>query len=65
LQPMIRNLLKMQLPLQLEEAYREKILTEGKQVITYNKNAGRTANIEVEPLILRGTPEEEIIGFAE
>jgi nucleotide-binding universal stress UspA family protein len=50
---------------ELEEAYREKIMTEGKQATAYVENAGRAANIEVEPVILRGVPAEEIIGFAE
>ena len=40
-------------------------LTEGKQATAYVENAGRAANIEVEPVILRGIPAEEIIGFAE
>jgi nucleotide-binding universal stress UspA family protein len=50
---------------ELEEAYQEKIMTEGKQATAYVENAGRAANVEVEPIILRGIPAEEITGFAE
>ena len=50
---------------ELEEAYQQRIMTEGKEATAYVENAGRAANVEVEPVILRGIPAEEIIGFAE
>lgn len=50
---------------ELEEAFQEKAMTEGKQATTYVENAGRAANVEVESVILQGVPAEEIIGFSE
>jgi nucleotide-binding universal stress UspA family protein len=50
---------------ELEEAFQEKIMTEGKQATAYVENVGKAANVEVESVILRGIPAEEIIGFAE
>ena len=50
---------------EFEEAFREKLLSEGKQATDYVENSGRAANVEVESAILRGIPAEEIIGFAE
>lgn len=39
--------------------------TEGEEAIAYVENAGRAANVEVEPVILEGNPANEIINFAE
>jgi nucleotide-binding universal stress UspA family protein len=50
---------------ELEEAFQEKLMTEGKQTTDYVENARRAANVESESLVLRGIPAEEIIGFAE
>lgn len=50
---------------ELEAAFQEKLMTEGKQATAYVENAGRAANVEIESVILRGIPAEEIIGFAE
>ena len=50
---------------ELEEAFQEKAMTEGKQATTYVENAGRAANVEVESVILQGVPAEEIISFSE
>lgn len=50
---------------ELEQAFQEKLMTEGKQAIDYIVNAGRAANIEVESIFLRGIPAEEIIYFAD
>lgn len=50
---------------ELEEAFREKTVTEGKQATAYVEDAGRAANVEVESLIIRGIPAEEIIYFAD
>jgi nucleotide-binding universal stress UspA family protein len=50
---------------ELEEAFQEKLMTEGKQATAYVENVGKAANVEVESVILRGIPAEEIIGFAE
>lgn len=50
---------------ELEQAYQERIMTEGKEATAYVENAGRAANVEIESVILRGIPAEEIIGFAE
>jgi len=50
---------------ELEEAFQEKLMTEGKQATACVENVGKAANVEVESVILRGIPAEEIIGFAE
>lgn len=50
---------------ELEQAYQERIMTEGKEATAFVENAGRAANVEIESVILRGIPAEEIIGFAE
>jgi nucleotide-binding universal stress UspA family protein len=41
----------------------EQLLKEGKEATAYVESAGRAANIEVESVILRGNPAEEILGF--
>jgi nucleotide-binding universal stress UspA family protein len=48
-----------------EKAMKEQLLKEGKEATTYVENAGRAANVEVEPVILEGSPAGEIIDFAE
>jgi len=40
-------------------------VTEGKQATAYVEHAGRSANVEVESVILEGRSAEEIIDFAE
>jgi nucleotide-binding universal stress UspA family protein len=50
---------------QWNRAYQEQLMTEGKEATAYVENAGRIANVEVESVVLRGSPAEEIIGFAE
>lgn len=50
---------------ELEQAFQDKLMTEGKQATAYVENAGRAANVEVESVILRGIPAQEIIWFAE
>lgn len=47
------------------KAFQQRIETEGKEATAYVENAGKPANVEVESVILRGSPAEEIIGFAE
>lgn len=47
------------------KAFQERIETEGKEATAFVENAGKVANVEVESVILRGSPAEEIIGFAE
>jgi len=47
------------------KAFQERIETEGKEATAFVENAGKAANVEVESVILRGSPAEEIIGFAE
>ena len=48
-----------------EKAMKEQLTTEGKEATTYVENAGRAANIEVESVILEGSPADEIVDFAE
>jgi nucleotide-binding universal stress UspA family protein len=48
-----------------KKAIEEQLIIEGKEKTTYVENAGRAANVEVEAVILRGNPAEEIIDFAE
>ena len=43
----------------------EHLRTEGKEAIAYVENAGKDANVEVEPVVLEGNPAHEIIDFAE
>jgi nucleotide-binding universal stress UspA family protein len=47
------------------KAFQERIETEGKEAAAFVEIAGKAANVEVESVILRGSPAEEIIGFAE
>lgn len=48
-----------------EKAVKEQLITEGKEATAYVENMGKTANIEVESIILEGSPADEIIDFAE
>jgi nucleotide-binding universal stress UspA family protein len=48
-----------------EKAMKEQLIIEGKEATTYVENTGRAANIEVESVILEGSPVDEIIDFAE
>jgi nucleotide-binding universal stress UspA family protein len=43
----------------------KQLITEGKEATAYVENAGRAANIEVESVILEGSPADEIVDFAE
>jgi|SRR5665647_480818 len=47
------------------KAIKEQFITEGKEATAYVENAGRDANVEVESVILEGSPADEIIDFAE
>jgi nucleotide-binding universal stress UspA family protein len=48
-----------------EKAVKEQLITEGKEATNYVENTGRVANIEVESIILEGSPADEILNFAE
>ena len=48
-----------------EKAMKEQFITEGKEATTYVENAGKAANIEVESVILEGSPADQIVDFAE
>ncbi|RPJ69079.1 MAG: universal stress protein [Alphaproteobacteria bacterium] len=50
---------------QWEKAFQQRLMTEGKEATDYVENAGRASNVEVESVVLRGSPAAEIIGFAE
>jgi nucleotide-binding universal stress UspA family protein len=50
---------------ELKKALREQLTTEGKKATDYVENIGRTANVEVESIILEGNPANEILDFAE
>jgi nucleotide-binding universal stress UspA family protein len=43
----------------------EHLRIEGKEAIAYVENAGKAANVEIEPVILEGNPANEIVDFAE
>lgn len=43
----------------------ENVRIEGEEAIAYVENAGRAANVEIEPIILEGNPVNEIVDFAE
>jgi nucleotide-binding universal stress UspA family protein len=47
------------------KAMEEHLKIESEEAIAYVVNAGREANVEVEPVILRGNPANEIVDFAE
>ncbi len=48
-----------------EESLREFLEGEAKKAITSVEDAGRTAGVEVEPVILEGHPADKILEFAE
>jgi nucleotide-binding universal stress UspA family protein len=48
-----------------EKAMKEQFIKEGKEATTYIENAGIAANVEVESIILEGSPACEIVDFAE
>ena len=48
-----------------EKMMREQLTTEGKEATTYVENAGKAAGIEVESVILEGSPADQIVDFAE
>jgi nucleotide-binding universal stress UspA family protein len=43
----------------------EKLIIEGKKATDYVENIGRTANVEVESIILEGKPANKIFDFTE
>jgi nucleotide-binding universal stress UspA family protein len=47
------------------EVMEDHLRTQGKEATTYVENAGRTANILVESVILEGNPADEIANFAD
>jgi nucleotide-binding universal stress UspA family protein len=47
------------------KAMEEHLRIEGQEAIAYVENAGRAANVEIEPIILEGNPASEIVDFAE
>jgi nucleotide-binding universal stress UspA family protein len=57
----------MSLSLDVEwiKAMEEHLKIESEEAIAYVVNAGREANVEVEPVILKGNPANEIVDFAE
>lgn len=38
---------------------------QGREATAYARNAGKTANVTVEPVVLEGNPADEIVNFAE
>ena len=48
-----------------EKSMKEQLITESKEATAYVENAGRVANVEVESVILEGSPAEELVDFAE
>lgn len=44
---------------------KENLEAQGKEATAYAKNAGKTANVTVEPVVLEGNPADEIVNFAE
>jgi nucleotide-binding universal stress UspA family protein len=47
------------------EIMQEHLRVEAEEAVAYVENAGKAANIEVEPVILEGKPAIEIVDFAE
>ncbi|MDY9927176.1 universal stress protein [Methanosarcina sp.] len=47
------------------KAMEENIRIEGEEAIAYVENAGRAANVEIDPMILEGNPANKIVDFAE
>jgi nucleotide-binding universal stress UspA family protein len=50
---------------QLEQSSLDYFRIEGKEAIAYVETAARAEKIEVEPVILEGSPAHEIVNFAE
>ena len=50
---------------QWKMAFQQRLMTEGKEATAYVENVGRAANVRVESVVLRGSPADEIISFAE
>lgn len=48
-----------------ERATFEHFRAEGREATAYVENSGKTANVEVESVILEGNPAHEIVDFAE
>lgn len=48
-----------------DKAMKEHLTAEGKEATAYVETAGKTANVEVESVILQGNPAHEIVEFAE
>ena len=48
-----------------ERATLEHFRAEGREATAYVENSGKTANVEVESVILEGNPAHEIVDFAE
>jgi nucleotide-binding universal stress UspA family protein len=48
-----------------ERAALEYFRAEGKEATTYVENSGKAANVEVESVILQGSPANELVDFAE
>ena len=44
---------------------KENLEAQGREATAYAKNAGKTANVTVEPVILEGNPADEIVNFAD
>ena len=50
---------------QLEKSFQDYFKTEGKEATAYAETSGRAENVEVESVILEGSPAHEIVNFAE
>jgi nucleotide-binding universal stress UspA family protein len=50
---------------QWKMAFQQRIMTEGREATAYVENVGRAANVRVESIVLRGSPADEILSFAE
>lgn len=48
-----------------ERAMKEHLYAEGKEATAYVETVGRAANVEVESVLLEGSPAQEIVDFAE
>jgi nucleotide-binding universal stress UspA family protein len=48
-----------------ENAMRERLRNEGKEATAYVEGIGKTTGVEVESVILEGSPAREIVDFAE
>lgn len=48
-----------------ERAMKEQLSAEGKEATAYVETAGKAAGIEVESVLLEGSPAQEIVDFAE